>query len=152
MGLEEVGGLVSHGLEGVAPFDQRQALGQEPLQFDRADLRAVLLTLAALLRLFVVVELAFDPLAGAVEQLDGGPEQVVEIGLQAGVAQGGDQGVEDVGQCALDPALLGQGPWVGLILEGTVAVELEFGEERGGRGCRVGRFVIGRSVLGVMAA
>ena len=125
-----------------------RALGQELLQLHRADLRAVLVTLAAFLRLFVVVELAFDPLGGAVEQLDGGPEQVVEVGLEAGVAQGGDQGVEDVGQCALDPALIGKRPGVGLVLEGTVAVELEFGEKRGGRGCRVGRFVIGEVGLG----
>ena len=78
------------------------ALGQQPLQLDRADLGAVLLLLAAALRLLVAVELALDPVGGAVEQVDGGPEQVLEIGLEARVGEGGDQGVEDVGERGAD--------------------------------------------------
>ena len=71
----------------VAPLDQRHALGGEALEFDRADLGAVLFALAALLRLLVVVEFALDPLGGAVEEIDGRPEQVLEVGFEAGVAQ-----------------------------------------------------------------
>src|SRR5271166_6700140 len=48
MGVVKLGGLVAHQLEGVAPFDQGGALGQQPFQLDRADFRAVLLFLAAM--------------------------------------------------------------------------------------------------------
>ena len=108
VGLEQLGGLVAHDLEGVAALDQRHALGQEPLELDRADLGAVLLLLAAPLRLLVAVELAFDPVGGAVEQVDGRPEQVLEVGLEARVGEGRDQGVEDVGERGADRCGLGQ--------------------------------------------
>ena len=36
-------------------------------------------------------------IGGAVEQADGGPQQVFEIGFEAGVLERRDQGVEDVG-------------------------------------------------------
>ena len=39
--LVVVGGLVAHQFEGVAPFDQRDPLGDEVFQFDRLDLGAV---------------------------------------------------------------------------------------------------------------
>ena len=64
--------------------------------------------LAPLLRLLVAVELAFDPVDGAVEQVDGGPEQVLEVGLEARVGERGDQGVEDVGERGAD-RLFGSG-------------------------------------------
>ena len=104
--LEVLGGLVAEELHGVAALDQRHALGREALQFDRADLGAVLLPLAAPLRLLVVVELAFDPVVGAVEEIDGRPEQVVEVGFEAGVGQRRDEGVEDVGDGAGDGVAL----------------------------------------------
>jgi hypothetical protein len=63
----------------------------------------------AALRLLVVVELALDPVGGAVEEVDGRPEQVVEVGFEAGVGQGGDQGVEDVGDGAGDGLPSGSG-------------------------------------------
>ena len=100
--FEVLGGLVAEEFHAVAALDQRHALGREALQFDRADLGAVLLLLAAPLRLLVVVELAFDPADGAVEEIDRRPEQVLEVGFEAGVGQGRDQGVEDVGDGAGD--------------------------------------------------
>jgi len=39
--------------------------------------------LAAALRLLVAVEFAFNAVTRAVEQVDGGPEQVLEVGFQA---------------------------------------------------------------------
>ena len=63
--------------------------------------------LAALLRLLVVVEFALDPVDGAVEEIDGRPEQVFEVGFEAGVAQGDDEGVEDVGDGAGDDLRFG---------------------------------------------
>ena len=71
---EVVGGLVAEVFHAVAPLDQRHALGSETLQFDRADFGAILVALAALLRLLVVVEFAFDALVGAVEEIDGRPQ------------------------------------------------------------------------------
>ena len=132
----------------VAALDQRHALGGEALQFDRADLGAILFALAAPLRLLVVVELALDPLVGAVEEIDGRPQEVVEVGFEAGVAQSCDQGVEDIGDGASDGAGFGQRSRIGLVLEGTVAVELKFGEDVVGRGCRVRRLVAGVVVIG----
>ena len=45
------------------------------------------------------------------EQVDGRPKQVVKVGFEARVAQGRDQGVEDVGNAARDGIALGIGPW-----------------------------------------
>ena len=128
MALELVGGEVAEELHAVAAFDQRDALGHEAFQFDRADLGAVLLLLAALLRVLVVVELALDAVGGAVEEIDGRPQQVLEVGLEAGVAQRRDQRVEDVGHGAADGVAFGQRSRVGLVLEGSVAIELKLGE------------------------
>ena len=85
--LELVGGLVAEELHAVAALDQRLPLGDEALEFDRADFRAVLFLLAAPLRLLVVVEFALDAADGAVEEIDGRPEQVFEVGFEAGVAR-----------------------------------------------------------------
>ena len=54
------------------------------------------------LRLLVVVELAFDAFGGAVEEIDGRPEQVLEVGFEARVAERRDERVEDVGDGAGD--------------------------------------------------
>ena len=132
--LEVLGGLVAKELHAVAALDQRHALGGEALQFDRADLRAVLFLLTAPLRLLVVVEFALDAIYGAVEEVDGRPEQVVEVGFEARVAEGCDQGVEDVGDGAGDGIAFGKRPRIGLVLEGTIAIELEFVEDVIGRG------------------
>ena len=97
MALEVLGGLVAEELDGVAALDQGHALGDEAFQFDRADFRAILIALAALLRLLVVVEFALDALVARWKRLTRRPQQVLEIGFETGVAQRRDQGVEDVG-------------------------------------------------------
>ncbi len=86
------GGLVAHQLEGVLTFDDGLALGDVALEFDGLYLAAVLFTLPAALRLLVVVEFARDPVGGAVEDVDGRPEEIVEVGFEARVLQGADQG------------------------------------------------------------
>ena len=73
----------------------------QPLEFDGADFGAVLLVLAAPLRLLVVVEIALGAVGGAVEEIDGAPEEVFEVGLEARVAERGDERIEDVGQRGL---------------------------------------------------
>src|SRR5690606_13230097 len=104
------------------------ALGDEPLQLDGLDLSAVLLALAAALRLLVVVELTGDAVGGAMEDVRGRPEQVFEIGLEAGVAEGGDESVEDVGDGPGDEVAFGKRARVGFVLEGAETVELKLGE------------------------
>src|SRR3546814_9668397 len=69
----------------ITSFDHVDALGDLAFQVDRLDLAAVLLALEPLLRALVVVQLALDPLAVAVEDVDHTPENVVEIGLDPGV-------------------------------------------------------------------
>jgi hypothetical protein len=71
---------------------------------------------------------------GAVEDVDRRPQQVFEVGFEAGVTQRHHQGVEDVGHRAGDDLCVGHRPRVGFVLERAVAVELEFGEDVIGRG------------------
>jgi hypothetical protein len=82
--------------------DQREALGYEPLQLDRANFRAVLFLLAAFLGVLVVVELALHPVGGAVEEIDRRPQQVFEVGLEARVTECCDQCIENVCDGAAD--------------------------------------------------
>ena len=89
-GAELFGGLVAEEFHAVPALDEGLSLRREALQFDRADFRAVLFLLAAPLRLLVVVEFPLDPADGAVEGVDGRPEQVLEVGFEAGVAKASD--------------------------------------------------------------
>src|SRR5579884_3593601 len=83
--FELIGRLVAKEFHAVSALDQRLPLGREALQLDRADLGAILFLLAAPLCLFVVVELALNAAGGAVEEVDGRPEQVLEVWFEAGV-------------------------------------------------------------------
>ena len=68
------------------------------------------------------------------EEIDGRPEQVGEVWFEARVLQRRDQRIEDIGHGAADGLGFGQWPEVGLVLEGTVAIELELGEDKVGGG------------------
>ena len=129
MAFEAFGGLVAKEFHAVPALDQCDALGREALEFDGPYLGAILLLLAAQLRLLVVIEFALDAVGGAVEEVDGRPEQVLEVGFEPRVAQGRDQGVEDVGDGAGDGVAFGKRPRVGLVVEGAVAIELKLAEE-----------------------
>ena len=111
--LEVFGCLVAEEFDGVAAFDQRHALGDEALQFDRTDFGAVLFLLASPLRQFVAVEFAFDPLGGAVEEIDGRPQQVLEVWFETGFAQASRSGRQNVGDgvatCVASGSGLGSG-------------------------------------------
>ena len=134
MAFEVLGSLVTHQLEGVTAFQKGLPFGDQAFQLDRFHLAAVLFALPAALRLLVVVQLALDPVSGPVKEIDGRPEKIVEIGFEARVVQRGDQGVEDVGDCAGDAVAFGQWPGIRLVSEGSVAIELKFLEEMVGRG------------------
>jgi hypothetical protein len=75
MPLELIDGLVAKELHAFAALNEGLSFGREALELDGADLGAVLLFLAAPLRLLIVVELALDALRGAMEQIDGRPEE-----------------------------------------------------------------------------
>ena len=134
MALEGLGCVVAKELHAVAALDQRLPFGDKALELHRADLRAVLFLLAAPLRLLIVVELALEAGNRAVEEIDGRPEQLFEVGLEASVAQCGDEGVEDVGDGAGYSLRLRQRPRIGLVAERPEAIELEFMEDAVGRG------------------
>ncbi len=136
--FEQLGSVLPEKLEGVAPLDQGQPLGDQAFQLDGADFRAVLFLLAAALPVLVAVELALYAVHRAVEEIDLRPEQIGEVGFQARLEKAGDKRVEDVGQRAFQPCGLGQRPRVRLVLAGAMAVELQLVEEAGGRGCGVG--------------
>jgi hypothetical protein len=131
--LEVVGGLIAEEFHRVAALDKGQALRCKALEFDGADLRAVLLFLAAPLPLLVVVELALDPVDSAMEDINRRPEQVFEVGFKSRVAQGGNEGVEDVCDSATDCLGFGQLSRIRFVLERTVAEELQFREDLIGR-------------------
>src|SRR5258705_12253528 len=67
------------------------------------------------------------------EEIDGRPEQVLQVRLEPGVVQGGDEGVEDIGHGASDHLTFGHRSGIGLVVEGTIAKELQFAEEVLGR-------------------
>ena len=118
--------------EGLADLDQG-------LELDRGDFGAVLLALPALLRLFVVVELAFDPQDGTVEHVDARPEQFVEVPIECGLGHRGDKHGEDVGGGAGSEGVVGAVARIGLGGRGSVPVEFEVGEHlRGGGGSSIG--------------
>ena len=134
MVLELVGGLVAHQLEGVAAFDQRLTFRRQAFQLDGLDLAPILFPLRALLRQLVVVEFAFDSIDGAMEDVHRRPEQVLEVGFEASVGQRHHESVEDVGDAAYKDVRFGKRPGVGFVVEGAVAIELEFVEDLVGRG------------------
>ena len=83
LGLVAFGGEVADLLEGFAALDEALALGDEAFEFDRADFGAVLFLLAALLPVFVVVELTLHAGGLFVEEVGEAPEKIVEVGLEA---------------------------------------------------------------------
>ena len=108
-GLVEFGGVVADEFEDVAPFDQADALIDETLEFDRLDLGAVLLGLAATLRLLVAVELALDAVDLAVEQVDERPQQIGEIVIEARAGQHGAQRFDRIVELACTASGSGSG-------------------------------------------
>ena len=131
--LEEFGGHVRQDVEGVALLDQADAFGGQAFELDGSDFGAVLFVLAAALQILVVVEPALRAVPGAVEEVDDGPEQFLDIGLEACVREGRNHGVEDVDEGRLRGLAVGEGPRIGLVVR-AVAVELHFGDDGGGDG------------------
>ena len=68
------------------------------------------------------------------EEVDRGPEEVVEVRLEARVRQRRNEGVKNVGDRAGGETGFRQGPRVGFIGEGAIAEELQFAQEMGGGG------------------
>ena len=123
--LEMLGGLVAHQFEGVAAFKQRLTLGDEALELDRLDLGSILFALQPLLAKLVFIELAFDPIGRAMEQIDRTPQQLLEVWFKACVGHRHQESVEDVGDAGRDDPAFGKGTRVGFVLKRAVAVELQ---------------------------
>jgi hypothetical protein len=103
--LVAVGGLVTEQLHAIAALDQQDAFGCELFEFNGLYLGAVLLALAAALRLLVAVEHALDAFDRAMEQVDGGPEQIVKVRLQPRVGDAGlriSSGMSNTWRCSSD--------------------------------------------------
>src|SRR3546814_4035245 len=94
---ELFGGAFAEKLHRVAALDHRDPFGDRAFKFDRAYFAAILFALELALRLLIAVELALDALAGAVEDIDDAPEQVLEVGFDTGIDETARQGVEAVG-------------------------------------------------------
>ena len=132
---EEVSSGFAEEFHALPPIDQALPDVDQGFKLDGFHLGAVLFALKAFLRLLVVVELGLDPLGGAVEGVDGRPQDLVEVEIEAGVGHGGNQGVEDVGDGGLDDLVFGRDPGIGLARCGTVAIErqiLDHGVRRRG--------------------
>ncbi|PIT04413.1 hypothetical protein TSA1_29380 [Bradyrhizobium nitroreducens] len=140
MSLEALNGLITEELQTVAALNQRDAFRRDALEFDGSNFGAVLLALALLLRLFVIVELTTEAVDRSVKQVDGRPEQIVKVRLEPSITQRRDQSIEDVSDGTGDALALGKRPWIGLVVEGVVAEELQFGKNVFGRRCGVRRF------------
>ena len=87
--------MVAEEFEGVAALRQRQPLGDQSLQLDRTNFRAILLGMGTTLRGFIVVEIAADSIRFAVEEIHEGPEKVGKIGLEPRVDEKPRQGFDD---------------------------------------------------------
>ena len=135
------GGVIAHHVHAVPPFGQGQALGHQSLKLGGFHLGAVLLALEAALALLVVIEIAFDPGGRAVEEVDLAPEYFFEIGFHAGVGKARDESVEDVGDGTPEAIGIGHRARIGLVFEGTVAVELQLFQRMGSLGRGVGGLI-----------
>ena len=97
----------------------------------------------------VVVERALHAIGGAVEEVDGRPKQVLEVGLETRVSKGGDQGVEDVRDGAADNLGFGRRSRVGLVRGWMIAVKLKLGADVISGRCPVHGLEIGVVAIGL---
>ena len=75
------------------------------------------------------------------EDVGEGPEQVVEVGLEPGVAEHAGEGLDDPGEAGPDDLVVGQRPGIWLVLMRAVAVHLQFQDDTVGRRGGVVRLV-----------
>ena len=109
MGLEHLGRVVAKELHDVAPLGHGR---RSPIIRSSSTERISEPSCSFWLRLCsssLRSSSRWTRLGGAVEEVDRRPQQLVEVGLEPSVAQRRDEGVEDVGERALDPMFLGQG-------------------------------------------
>ncbi len=106
MGLEHLGRVVAKELHDVAPLGHGRhspiIRSSSPEGISELSCSFWLRLCSSLLR----SSSRWTRLGDAVEEVD---RRLVEVGLEPRVAQRRDEGVEDVGEGALDPMFLGQG-------------------------------------------
>ena len=67
------------------------------------------------------------------KEIDGRPQQALEVGFETRVTQRRDQRIEDVGDRTADDVGFREQPGVGFVLERTMAIELELAKQMIGR-------------------
>ena len=93
----------------------------------------------------VAVELTLRAGGLFVEEIGQMPEQLVEVGLEARVAERAAKDVEQVRDGAGDKVRFGKRAGIGLVAGGLIAVEFEVVDHASGRGTAMGGFeVVGR--------
>ena len=142
LGFIAFGGEVANVFEGFAALDEGLALGDQAFEFDRADFRAVLFLLAFPLPVFVAVELTLRAGGLFVEEVGQAPEQLVEVGLEARVAERAAKDVEQVRDGAGDKIRVGKRAGIGLGAGRLIAVEFEVVDHASGRGTAMGGFEV----------
>ena len=128
--------------EGFAALDEGLAVGDQALEFDRADFGAVLFVLALLLPVFVVFKLALHAGGLFVEEIGQVPEKIVEVRLEACVAEGAGKDVEEVRDCACNEVGIGKRAGIGLVPGRLIAVEFEVLDHASGGGTAMRGFEV----------
>lgn len=119
-----VGGGLPEIFHRVPSFDQRDAFAARSCQFYRANFASGLLALQSSLKLLIVVELPIGITASTLEDIDEVPEEIVEIGFDAGMLQTFRKCIEHVRDGAGGKSRIGQWARIGLVVERTIPKEL----------------------------
>ena len=137
-----LGGEIADVLESFAALEKGLAIKDEAFEFDRTHFRAVLFVLAFLLPVFVVFEVTLQASGLFVEEIGHVPENVVQFGLKARVAQSAAKDVEEVRDCAGKKVRFGKWAGIWLRARGLVAVEFEVFDDASGCGIAMGGFEV----------
>lgn len=143
MDPELFGGAFAEEFHRIAAFDQADTLQHKAFKLDRPDFAPILFALSPTLRLFIIVEAAFDLFSCAVEEVHDIPEEVFEVGFDPRLIETAGKSIEDVGDSAGRQAGVGQRARVGLVFKGAMSKELHLLKEKmggAGFGGIVGRF------------
>ena len=134
MDLKAFDGLIAEdSSRQLRTFDQRDAFGRQALKFDRSYFRSRSARAGSCAGACSLSS-SWRPIAVSrtMEQVDGRPEQILEVRLEPGVAQGGNQGVEDIGDCASRSSCLRAAVWdqAGRRMDGSQRAAVRRGRAR----------------------
>src|SRR3546814_9727695 len=136
-----VGSRLAEKFHRVTPLDEGEACADRPFQLDRADFAAIRCALQSALQLLIVIELPVGMAASAMKNSDESPEEVVEIGLDAGILQASGKRIEHVSDRTGGKSRIGQWARIGLVVERTISKELHLLKKQMGRPRLEGAFI-----------